>query len=121
MLADTSEGRISFEELYKMDQNDEELPYSFSFNKKTQMPELKQINKVWIAGKTRKLVRIHTDKGLELDTTLVHPYYLFDGTEIEAKDLKPGMRLRKIARGKNQYRSNRNIIYSDLGYLQYNS
>jgi ribonucleotide reductase alpha subunit len=97
-LVDTAEGKITFSDLYARCKRKEPLPFTWSWDSSSNLPVLRQINKVWIAGKAKKLLKLTTDKGLELISTPEHPYMLRDGSYSEARDLKPGQRLKKISR-----------------------
>jgi ribonucleotide reductase alpha subunit len=119
-LVDTSEGKIRFDKLEEMDRNGEKLPMAFSFCLEERMPVLRQINKVWVAGETKHLVKVTTDKGIEVISTPEHKFLtrygkIEAGTWIEAKDLKSGTRLRKIGRLVNYRRSNRCTISTRKG------
>lgn len=109
-LVDTSEGLIKFEDLERMCREGEELPLAFSFDKEKKLPTLSKINKVWVSGRTTNLVKVTTDKGIELTCTPDHVFILRNGGEVQAKDLKPGDRLRKISKFSNPHRHDRRAI-----------
>ena len=104
---DTSEGVLPIQVLRDMSERGEALPLGFSFDFTKGLPVLRQIKKAWSSGVADRLVQVTTQRGLVLQSTPEHPYYLQDGTTVQAKDLLPGMRLRKIARWSNEARSSR--------------
>jgi ribonucleotide reductase alpha subunit len=97
-LVRTDEGLISIAKLAEMDAAGSRLPRAFAFDFASGMPVLRQIKKAWRAGDTTNLVQVTTDKGLTFKSTPEHHYYLRSGESVEAKDLKRGMRLRKLGR-----------------------
>jgi ribonucleotide reductase alpha subunit len=109
-LVDTSEGALSFNELMRMEANNEPLPLAFSFSTETNMPVLRPITRVWQAGVSKKLATVVTERGITLRCTPEHRFMLRNGTYVEAQRLEPGMRLRKIGRWTNTQRSNRNYL-----------
>ena len=109
-LVDTAEGRISIAELEHMYRHGKKLPMTFAFSKKSGLPVLRQIKKAWVAGETRKLIKVTTDKGIEVLCTPEHRFLLRDGTYVEAQNLVPGERLRKVGRYAIAKRSNRRYI-----------
>jgi len=111
-FVDTSEGLIDIAELTRMKRRGETLPLAFSYDFDKGGPVLRQINNAWKAGVTRNLVEVRTEKGQRIRCTPEHVWYLRDGTEVQAKDLQPGMSLRKIKRGANPHRSGRISILS---------
>ena len=108
---DTSEGKIPIAVLEAMNQRGESLPFAFAFDTETNLPVLRPINKVWIAGETESLVEVRTDKGVVVRCTPDHRFLLRDGTYVEARQLREGDRLRKIGRGVNKNRSGRHQLY----------
>lgn len=106
-LVDTSEGRITIAELAAMSERGEDLPYAFSHDLKTGLPALRQIKKGWKAGDAKRLVKVTTDKGVEVICTPEHRFLTYDGQYVEAQDMKAGTRLRKIARWENEQRGGR--------------
>ncbi len=115
MLIDTSEGRIRIDELVRMYNTGEELPYAFSYDFNLRDPALCKIKRAWVAGKATKIVTVTTEKGHSIRCTPEHKFYLYDGTAVEAKNLKTGVHLRKIARAANKHRSNRRMLYCREG------
>ena len=110
MRVDTSEGRISIERLCEMYDRGETLPLVFAYDRDERLPVLRPIKRVWVAGKTARVVEVVTQRGLKLRCTPEHRFLLHDGTYVEAQNLVSGMRLRKIARTVNDQRSDRKSI-----------
>lgn len=104
-LVDTSEGKISFDQLMNL----EELPLAFCYDTLTRLPALKKIKRVWKAGETRRLVEVTTDKGITVRCTPEHRFLLRNGEYVEAEFLSEGDRLRKIGRWINERR--RHVAY----------
>ena len=111
-FVDTSEGLIDIAELARMDREGKGLPYAFSHDFSKNSPVLKKIKKAWKSGEANHLVEVTTSKGQRIRCTPEHVWYLRDGREIQAINLKKGMSLRKIIREVNPFRSNRRYIYS---------
>lgn len=117
-LVDTVEGRIKIRDLARMHSEGKELPLVWAFDLKTRMPVLRKIVRAWRTKKTKNLVRVTTDKGLKFLVTPDHRFLVGGGkgsankpdVYIQAKDLKPGQSLRKVARGINKKRSMRRYI-----------
>lgn len=107
MLVDTSEGRLAFRDLEAMNRRGETLPLAFAFDRETRLPVLRQINKVWQSGTAYALVDVTTDKGVTVRCTPEHRFLLHSGEYVQAKDLTPGTRLRKIGRRTIAERSGR--------------
>lgn len=93
-LVSTPEGHISIERLQEMDAQGLELPLACSFCFERSLPVYRPIKRAWIAGETKKLIEVRTDKALVVCCTPEHKFYLYDGTAVEARDLTPGVRLR---------------------------
>lgn len=89
-LIDTSEGKIPISCLYERTLNNETLPFVFSFDTKKDLPVLKKIKKIWIAGQANTLIKITTDKGIELICTPEHKLLLRSGEYLEAEKLAIG-------------------------------
>ena len=106
-LVDTVEGHVSFNDLHSMNQRGESLPMVFSHDLSTDLPVCRRIKKVWVAGETTKLVEVTTDKGVKLRCTPEHKFLLRDGTYVEAQDMRPGDRLRKVGKSANRQRNDR--------------
>lgn len=111
-LIDTAEGHIRFDELLAMQKRGTQLPLVFAHDIATNLPVLRRINKVWVAGKTSNLVEVSTDKGIKVRCTPEHKFLLRDGTYVEASNLRTGDRLRKINKTRNAHRANRVWINS---------
>lgn len=109
-LVDTSEGLIRIDELQRMSDAGEELPYAFGFDRETALPALKRIKRAWVAGHTTNLVEVTTSSGQVFRCTPEHRWLLRNGDYIEAQDLQPGMSLRKVGRTVNEQRSGRTSI-----------
>lgn len=109
-LIDTVEGRLRFDYLEELSRTGKELPLVYSWDTEKQLPAVSPVTKVWVAGETDTLVKVVTDKGIELTCTPDHVFILRNGDEVAAGDLKSGDRLRKIARFSNTNRANRNYI-----------
>jgi ribonucleotide reductase alpha subunit len=115
-LVDTSEGRIRIDKLVEDCSVGAELPYVFSWDIGNTLPVLKKIKRAFVTKMADELVEVKTDKGASFKCTPNHRVLVrtsgrgsceFYG---EAKNLFPGVRLRKIARGTNNYRSGRKYI-----------
>ena len=109
-LMDTSEGRMTMAELEAMSREGKELPRAFAFDKEIGMPVLRPIEKVWISGRTNRLIEVTTERGLKFRCTPDHVWLLRNGREVQAKDLKFGDRLRKIGRSEIVSRGDRKYI-----------
>lgn len=109
-LVDTSEGPMRFDVLAEMAQRGDKLPYAFAFDEKTGLPVLRQIKNVWIAGLTKELVEVRTQRGMKIRSTPEHRYLLRSGEWVEAQQLQYNQSLRKIGRWVNKARSNRHYI-----------
>ena len=105
-LVDSSEGQLRFDELHEIYERGDKLPLVFAHDRQTNLPVLRPIKKVWVAGHTRTLLDVKTDKGICVRCTPEHRFLLRDGRYVEARHLQPGMRLRKIARWRNKERRN---------------
>ncbi|MDD2480014.1 MAG: HNH endonuclease [Victivallaceae bacterium] len=105
-LVKTSEGDMTFDELMSTS----DLPYAFAWDFKTNMPVLRKIKKVWCSGDSERLVKVTTDRGITVECTPEHRFYLRDGSSVEAQDLKSGMRLRKMPISQNAHRGGRRVI-----------
>ncbi len=117
---DTSEGKIRIDDLAEMYRNGGKLPLAFGFDLDDRMPTLSQIQQVWVSKETRDLIRVKTDKGIEFTCTPEHRILtrhgkIEAGTWVEAKNLKPGMRLRKIGRLINAMRGDHCTISTRKG------
>jgi ribonucleotide reductase alpha subunit len=88
-LVKTSKGDMTFEELMST----WDLPYAFAWDFETNMPVLRKIKKVWRSGDSERLVKVTTDRGITVECTPEHRFYLRDGSSVEAQDLKSGMAL----------------------------
>lgn len=109
-LVETSEGRIAIGKLNDMRASGEELPLAYGFDTESGQPVLRKIINASCSGMTQQLVEVTTDKGLSFRCTPEHEFLLRNGKYVEAKNLQPGNRLRKIARAINPKRSNRRYI-----------
>ena len=89
-LVETSEGPLAIEHLYKRDDAGHELPLAITWV--DDQFESRQINKVWIAGRTRRLVEVRTETGLVLQCTPEHRFLTTAGYR-EARDLITGTEL----------------------------
>lgn len=110
-LVDTSEGSIRIEQLALMNKLGEQLPFAFSYDIANQLPVLRQITKAWVAGETKNIVEVKTDKGITLRCTPEHRFLTHAGEYVQARDLEPGTRLRKIGRSQNDTHESRRYIY----------
>jgi ribonucleotide reductase alpha subunit len=106
-MVDTSEGRIRFDTLEALSAAGLPLPMAYSFDRETGLPALRQIRRVWVAGSTRRLVEVVTDKGIRLRCTPEHRFLTYGGEYVEAQHLTAGQRLRKIGRVANEQRAGR--------------
>lgn len=96
MLVETDHGRMSFESLVRASLQGEPLPMAHSFDKKSRLNVVRQIKKVWVAGKTKSLVNVHTSSGHVLRCTPEHRFMLHNGEYVAASKLQPQSRLRHI-------------------------
>lgn len=110
-LVDTSEGKLAFEALEAMSRAGAALPYAYAFDLQTSLPVLRPIRKVWVAGHTTRLVEVRTQRGVTLRCTPEHRFLTRTGEYVEAKDLTPGTRLRKIGRVANEARAGRRQLH----------
>ncbi len=118
-LVETSEGRIAIGELAARAERGRALPLAFTFDLGAGHLALRPLTHAWKAGDTQRLVEVTTDKGLAFTCTPEHRFLLRDGRYDEARHLQPGMRLRKLARGRNEHRSDRRMIYGADGSGEY--
>lgn len=70
----------------------------YSMDKKTGLVEIKTGRHPRVTGEGQKLLRVHLDDGGHLDVTPNHTFVLRDGTQLEAKDLEPGMSLPRFTK-----------------------
>jgi ribonucleotide reductase alpha subunit len=89
-LVDTSEGLIPIQDLVGR----ADLPHAFAFDLEERKSVVRPILRAWVAGETKSLVDVVTDKGLILRTTPEHRFLLRDGTYVAASDLRTGTYLR---------------------------
>ncbi|MDQ6796026.1 MAG: hypothetical protein M3067_14655, partial [Chloroflexota bacterium] len=97
-LIDTADGFIPFQRLEEMDRAGVPLPQVYSYDKKTRRTVLQTVNRVWVAGKASHLVEIQTERGRVLRCTPEHRWLTFSGVYVQAQQLTPGTRLRKVYR-----------------------
>jgi len=109
-IVDTSEGKLRIDELVAMCDRGEILPYAFGHDRGSKSLALKPIKRAWCAGRTRTLVRVTTDKGVQFTCTPEHKVLTFNGDYIEAQNLAVGTSLRKIPRHVNVRRSGRVMV-----------
>lgn len=95
---DTSEGMIKMSALQQMSASGESLPQAVTWDMVNKCPMLRPILKAWVAGVSRELVTVKTDKGITVKCTPEHRFLTFDGLWVEAQHLVSGQRLRKIWR-----------------------
>ena len=103
----TTEGRIPIDILEQMSKNGKTLPMAVTYDPDTRLPTIRNIKKAWKTGETSKLVTIITERGLVLNCTPEHIFYLRNGKAVKAKNLKNGQRLSKVGISKNKNRSDR--------------
>ncbi len=89
-LVDTSDGPLPFEKLNKMAEALEELPRVRSFDLETSSIVEASILRVWVAGYTRHLVEVSTNRGLRLRCTREHRFLTHSTGYVEAQELSPG-------------------------------
>ena len=89
-LIETAEGQIPFASLYARHETGENLPMVFSFDRANRLPVLQAINKVWVAGHTRELVEVKTERGLSFRCTPEHRFLTQSGEYVEARHLIVG-------------------------------
>jgi ribonucleotide reductase alpha subunit len=95
-LASTSDGVHRLEALHKAAEAGNVLPAAQSFDLASRKFVTRRIRRVWIAGHTRQLLDVTTDRGLRLRCTPEHRF-LIDGSEfVEARELSPGAALRGV-------------------------
>jgi ribonucleotide reductase alpha subunit len=109
-LVDTSEGRIRIDKIEEMFRMGQPLPMAFAFDLTTNLPVLRPIRRAWLAGHARALARVRTQRGVTLLCTPEHRFLTHAGAYVEAQNLIPGTRLRKISRWANEQRSDRRHI-----------
>lgn len=109
-LVDTSEGRIRIDELVRMSEAGEELPFAYCRDVEAGRPTVRRIVRGWKSGEVRKLIRVTTDKGVVVECTPDHRWLTFAGGWVMAKHLRVGTSLRKIARHRNPERRNAVMI-----------
>lgn len=115
-LIDTSEGRISIGRLATMYASGERLPMTFAWDTSEALPVLRQIRRAWATKMVDEIVEVRTTKGAVIRCTPDHPILTReggrgpDGPYVSAGDLRPGDRLRKVARWINEQRSSRRCI-----------
>src|SRR5215211_3740391 len=94
-LVQTVHGPIRFDELFARCDAGEELPFVHAFGAGS--PAMAEIDRVWVAGRTDRLVEVRTDDGTTLRCTPEHRFLMADGTYKEAASLRVGAQLRAIA------------------------
>lgn len=116
-LVDTSEGKMRIDDLADMYAAGKPLPFAFGFDRKTALPAMKRIRQAWMSKMVTELVEITTDKGITFRCTPDHKILTRThgrdsggGEYVEAQNLVPGQRLRKIGRTVNEQRSERRSI-----------
>lgn len=115
-LVDTAEGRIRIDELATRYASGEALPMTFAFDTEQTLPVLRRIRRAWVTKMSTEIVEVRTSKGVVVRCTPEHQFLVRNGLRlpggryVEAKDLKSGDRLRKIARFVNEQRSDRRYI-----------
>ncbi|HUP70049.1 MAG TPA: LAGLIDADG family homing endonuclease [Acidimicrobiales bacterium] len=90
-LVDTEDGLLPFELLYKMADAGQALPMALSYDLSARKRTVKRINRVWIAGRADRLVRVRTESGLVLECTPEHRFLTEEGCWVEAQALQPEM------------------------------
>lgn len=110
-FVDTSEGFIQIQDLVRMYDAGQEMPYAYGFDTKTGLPALGKIKKAWLAGMTKKVAQVFTEKGLTIQSTIDHRFLARNGEYVQAIDLQ-GQSLRKVGRTINKGRSGRASITS---------
>jgi len=107
---DTSEGRFRLDWLVEMARGTTGLPLAYSWDLGSDLPVLRQINRVGCTGEATDMVRVTTDKGLSFVCTPDQQFLTRTDYYVAANHLKPGNRLRKFGRFINSRRSNRRYI-----------
>ena len=92
-LIETDQGQVPFASLYGRHEAGESLPTVFSFDRKSRQPVLRSIRKVWVAGHTRELVEVKTERGLMFRCTPEHRFLTQEGAYVEAQNLAAGTAL----------------------------
>jgi len=92
-LVETAEGQIPFVSLYGRHEAQEALPSVFSYDRHSRRPVLRPIRKVWVAGHTRRLVEVKTERGLTFRCTPEHRFLTQEGVYVEAQHLAAGTAL----------------------------
>ena len=92
-LIETDQGQVPFASLYERHEAGESLPTVFSFDRKSRQPVLRSIRKVWVAGHTRELVEVKTERGLMFRCTPEHRFLTQEGAYVEAQNLAAGTAL----------------------------
>lgn len=86
-LVDTSEGRIRIDELVRRAQSGEYLPLAYVHDVTSKLTIMRPIRHGWEAGKTDKLVKVTTDKGVSVVCTPEHKFLTCNEEYVEAKYL----------------------------------
>jgi ribonucleotide reductase alpha subunit len=89
----TSDGPIAFALLEKMADAGLPLPQARSFDLDSGSAVWRQIEHVWIAGRTRDLVQVLTMEGTVLRCTPEHRFLTEDDQYVEARHLAPGSKI----------------------------
>lgn len=113
-LVDTSEGLIPIQSLVSAFDSGQSLPHVFARDTDSGRPVLRKITRAWKAGETRDMIRVTTDKGIEIIATPEHRFLTYSGGWVRADRLSVGSSLRKVARHTNTERSDR-VSISDSG------
>ncbi len=99
-LVTTSGGLVSLELLRKMACAGDELPEVLSFNRRIQRWVLRQINGVWVAGRTDRLLEVRIEGDRALRCTPQHSFLTHEVGWAQARELRPGVSLLGIARSR---------------------
>ena len=95
-LVDTADGLLSFDRLHKMYEAGDELPVARSYDVGQAAACERPITKVWVAGRTERLVEVQTEAGVTLVCTPEHRFLTASGSYVEAAQLRRDEQLRTV-------------------------
>ena len=95
-LVSTLDGTHRLEALHKLAEAGGELPMAHSFDLAAGRFVTRRIRRVWIAGRTRQVLDVTTNRGLRLRCTPEHRFLTESGEFFGARELAPGTALRSV-------------------------
>lgn len=93
-LVETSEGRFRIDHIESLSSKGCNLPHALCYDRNNRLPTASPINKAWVAGYTKNLVKVTTSKGIVVTCTPEHKWLMKDGSYRAASDLRRGDRLK---------------------------